>query len=121
VHTPSGHLLVRDLSFELRSGGDSLLLTGHNGAGKSSIFRCLGGLWPAKGGAVRKPLDVFYLPQKPFNVVGTLADELAYPQSGSVLDHHDLTRLCAMVNLLDVLGAHDPTASSGGCLFEFCC
>jgi ATP-binding cassette subfamily D (ALD) protein 3 len=110
VYTPAGHLLVRDLSFDLRSGGDSLLLTGHNGAGKSSIFRCLGGLWPAKGGAVRKPLDVFYLPQKPFNVVGSLADELAYPQSGSVLDRHDLARLCAMVDLNDVLAAHDPAA-----------
>jgi ABC-type uncharacterized transport system fused permease/ATPase subunit len=34
--------LVRDLSFTVEQG-DSLMITGHNGAGKSSIFRCLGG------------------------------------------------------------------------------
>ena len=54
--------------------------TGHNGAGKSSIFRCLGGLWAVPEGEITKPgsatsglhQDVFYLPQKPYNVIGTL-------------------------------------------------
>ena len=35
--------------------GDSLLLVGHNGSGKSSIFRCLGGLWKIpEGGTITK-------------------------------------------------------------------
>ena len=38
VKTPADQVLVENLSFQLRKGG-SLLITGHNGAGKSSIFR----------------------------------------------------------------------------------
>merc|ERR1711988_1709306 len=81
VYTPTGNLLVKNLSFEVDGQNDSLLLTGHNGAGKSSIFRCLAGLWSAQGKITKPSLakDVFYLPQKPYNVLGTLADQLTYP------------------------------------------
>ena len=80
VFTPTNIHLVKDLSFEVNRR-ESLLLTGHNGAGKSSIFRCLGGLWSAQGKITKPSLakDVFYLPQKPYNVLGTLADQLTYP------------------------------------------
>merc|ERR550534_2556222 len=40
VQTPTGVDLVRGLSFAVK-WGESRLLTGHNGAGKSSIMRCL--------------------------------------------------------------------------------
>jgi|EP01044_Picomonas_judraskeda_P001455 ABC-type uncharacterized transport system fused permease/ATPase subunit len=68
VVTPGGVQLVQDLSFAVKPGGDSLLLCGHNGAGKSSIFRCLAGLWTAQAGCITKPADfaaaVFYIPQR---------------------------------------------------------
>lgn len=72
IQTPSQHMLVKDLNFTL-ARGESLLLTGHNGAGKSSIFRVLGGLWPTPSGTITKPglhatdphRVIFYLPQKP--------------------------------------------------------
>ena len=41
IETPSGTVLVDNLSFTL--GLKDSLITGHNGAGKSSIFRCLAG------------------------------------------------------------------------------
>lgn len=72
IVTPKGVELVRDLSFKVEVGS-SLLLTGHNGAGKSSIFRCLAGLWKAEG-SIRRPgglasgvhQDIFYIPQRPY-------------------------------------------------------
>jgi len=36
IKTPTQNLLVRNLSFSV-GDGDSMLLTGHNGAGKSSV------------------------------------------------------------------------------------
>ena len=89
VYTPTDVMLLKDLNFSLQRGMN-LLLTGCNGSGKSSIFRCLGGLWKIpEGGVITKPGGnstglnnaVFYLPQKPYNVLGTLRAQLLYPES----------------------------------------
>eukprot|EP00397_Hematodinium_sp_SG-2012_P001898 GEMP01001903.1.p1 GENE.GEMP01001903.1~~GEMP01001903.1.p1 ORF type:complete len:1281 (+),score=223.00 GEMP01001903.1:215-4057(+) len=103
VVTPTGNLLVKDLSFKVKDG-DALLLTGHNGAGKSSIFRCLGGLWPVTG-AISKPhsLDIFYLPQKPYNVYGTLKAQVTYPKMPEELPDSILKVLLEEVGLEHLL------------------
>lgn len=113
VFTPDNVHLVKDLSFRLPRGG-SLLLTGHNGAGKSSIFRCLGGLWKVPEGRITKPgascqglnKEIYYLPQKPYNVLGTLRDQLTYPQPRDQvqLSQADLAALLTAVELDHLLG-----------------
>jgi ATP-binding cassette, subfamily D (ALD), peroxisomal ABC transporter len=110
VVTPTGVLLIKDLNFRLEYG-ESLLLTGANGKGKSSVFRCLGGLWKARRGKIFKPGggegladDVFFLPQKPYCVIGNLSDQVQYPRVGSApLAANELAELLRRVDLQHLL------------------
>ncbi|XP_035269078.1 ATP-binding cassette sub-family D member 3a isoform X1 [Anguilla anguilla] len=80
--TPNGDILIRDLTFEVRSG-TNVLVCGPNGCGKSSLFRVLGELWPLFGGRLTKPErgKLFYVPQRPYMTLGTLRDQVIYPDT----------------------------------------
>lgn len=107
--TPNGDVLVDDLSIEVRSGVN-VLVCGPNGCGKSSLFRILGELWPLFGGTLVKPAKekLFYIPQRPYMTLGTLRDQVIYPDSQlemlrkGVTDEH-LARFLHLVQLDYVL------------------
>ncbi|KAI9744459.1 MAG: hypothetical protein M1818_001988 [Claussenomyces sp. TS43310] len=78
-----GEELIDSLSFVVRSG-EHLLISGANGVGKSSITRVIAGLWPVYRGLVSRPRNVgtdgiMFLPQRPYLSVGTLRDQVIYP------------------------------------------
>jgi ATP-binding cassette subfamily D (ALD) protein 3 len=80
VVSPDGVLLLDNLTFEV-APGTNLLISGPNGSGKSSVFRIMSGLWPLKRGTVTRPpvSTMFYIPQKPYLTIGTLRDQISYP------------------------------------------
>eukprot|EP01088_Endostelium_zonatum_P010663 TRINITY_DN241_c0_g1_i1.p1 TRINITY_DN241_c0_g1~~TRINITY_DN241_c0_g1_i1.p1 ORF type:complete len:669 (+),score=158.34 TRINITY_DN241_c0_g1_i1:80-2086(+) len=80
IISPTGQLLAKNLNFEVKKG-TNVLISGPNGAGKSSLFRLLGGLWPLHSGRLVRPprSQLFYVPQQPYLVPGTLRDQITYP------------------------------------------
>ncbi len=85
VAVPAGDaLLVKDLDFEI-GAGDHLIVTGPNGSGKTSVMRLLARLWPLFRGQLEKPSkgsdSIFFIPQRPYLVVGSLRDQVIYPHT----------------------------------------
>ncbi|CAK9084105.1 unnamed protein product [Durusdinium trenchii] len=72
-------VLFEDLSFEVLEG-QSLLISGASGIGKSSLLRAAAGLWGVAGSIQLQRSEVFFMPQKPYMFLGSLRDQLLYPQ-----------------------------------------
>lgn len=113
VHAPDGRLLVKDLTLHIKPG-ESFFITGANGAGKTSIFRVLAGLWRATSGTVTRPSSglattedgdaaIFYVPQRPYLVSGTLRDQIMYPLPGDASRDDDVLECLQLANLMKVV------------------
>jgi len=89
IYTPDGQrMLVKNVTLELKKG-ESCLIMGPSGIGKSSLLRVLGQLWPlfrnpddtAKVAKFCRPgpRNIFFIAQRPYILAGTLREQVAYP------------------------------------------
>jgi len=92
--------LVRDISLEIPSG-NGLLIMGASGSGKSSILRAIAGLWNSGTGAIYRPKlnEILFLPQKPYMVLGSLRQQLLYPQTNLDISDVEIQQVLERVNL----------------------
>jgi putative ATP-binding cassette transporter len=92
--------LVEDLSVEL-AAGQGLLVMGPSGCGKSSLLRAIAGLWDSGKGAIVRPASdqILFLPQRPYMVLGTLRDQLLYPNTHLEVEEQHLKQVLEQVNL----------------------
>ncbi|KAH9447171.1 hypothetical protein MJO28_015831 [Puccinia striiformis f. sp. tritici] len=114
IISPNGDVLIKSLSFSVKTG-QHLLIVGPNGCGKSSLFRILGGLWPIYGGTVTKPAssEFTYIPQRPYLSLGTLRDQLIYPDSKKQMLDRGITDL-DLLQILKIVDLDSIVEREGG-------
>ena len=95
--------LVEDLSIEVPTG-QGLLVMGASGCGKSSLLRAIAGLWDSGSGTIARPDadQILFLPQRPYMVLGTLRDQILYPNTHIETDDQHLKQILEQVNLADL-------------------
>ncbi|WP_370679612.1 ABC transporter ATP-binding protein/permease [Comamonas sp. GB3 AK4-5] len=80
VRLPQGQLLLQQSDLRVQPG-DSVLVSGPSGGGKSTLLRSLAGIWPYAKGQVARPQDAMFVPQRPYLPEGSLRAALAYPEA----------------------------------------
>jgi putative ATP-binding cassette transporter len=105
---PNGEALLKDVSMPFRKG-QSVLVRGASGTGKSTLFRALAGIWPFGSGNVAVPegARVLFLPQKPYIPIGTLRDAVKYPDEQSTASDADVVSALQAAGLGHLAGRLD--------------
>jgi ABC-type uncharacterized transport system fused permease/ATPase subunit len=88
--------LIRQLSFRFQKN-ENVLLTGQSGCGKTSLFRCITGLWKCYTGSIviNPNQRYFILPQNSYFTTGSLIEQIIYPTE--MTDH-------IMINNMEIMG-----------------
>jgi len=103
--TPGGEQkLAQNVSLAVEPG-ESLIIIGQTGVGKSSILRTMAGLWTRGSGSMVMPHpgDVMFVPQKPYMMLGDLRAQLLYPHGDPATTDAGLQAVLERVCLPDLI------------------
>jgi len=108
VQTPdSARTLAAGMNVEV-TDKNPLLIVGPSGSGKSSILRVIAGLWDAGTGVVVRPdvANILFLPQRPYMILGSLRDQITYPNLDGKWTDAELQTVLEQVNLAELAQRH---------------
>ena len=99
VKSPLGKTLINDLNLTLPQG-DSLLIQGQSGVGKTTLLRTVAGLWSYAQGEIFCPQhNTLFLSQRPYLPQGNLLTALYYPGSTENADFAEIKQVLEQVQL----------------------
>lgn len=104
LDSPEGAVVIDQATVAVRPG-EKVLVTGEAGAGSTTLFRAIAGLWPWGKGRIELPADPkkMFVPQRPYIPYGSLRGALVYPDPESTFGDADLTRAlerCGLAHLV---------------------
>ena len=109
IRNPAGKTLLTGLNLRLEPG-DSLVITGPSGCGRTSLLRSIARLWPYASGSMSRPDgdgEAMFLSQIPYLPLGDLRAVLSYPRTESAIPDGDLVAALDAVTLGHLSGRLD--------------
>jgi putative ATP-binding cassette transporter len=99
VRRPDGSLLIKPLDVHLEPG-DTMVITGVSGVGKTTLLRSLAQMWPYASGTLKCPTDqTMFLSQLPYVPLGDLRAVVSYPCEEGTITDDDVQRVLVKVAL----------------------
>eukprot|EP00924_Labyrinthula_sp_SR-Ha-C_P005916 maker-scaffold_14-snap-gene-9.32-mRNA-1 protein AED:0.04 eAED:0.04 QI:91/0.5/0.33/1/1/1/3/0/597 len=101
---PNGQELFKPVNLSVKQG-DKILIKGMSGIGKTSLLKAISGIWARGTGRIEgnASLKTLFIPQKPYLCIGTLRQQVLYPDFELKVDTGVLVKLFEQVGLKKVL------------------